>query len=109
MSSSLDITYINENGKIYSEEYFNSEKNDDIDSVIGCKIVTKTGNRKTEGVCNFTEVPKFILNIINESNRLLINRQDSLLKEIKEEFQLKLGEKDAIISNLRKEVRSKAN
>ena len=75
----------------------------------GMKMLTRTGSKKTDGVCNFTEMPKFFLDIMTENTRLLVLRQDTLLSELKEDFQLKLSEKDVTISDLRKELRSKAN
>ena len=106
MSENMDLKLINESVKKYSDEYLVNKTN--LEGLMSCKTTVKVGNKKTEGSCHFSEIPQFFLDLMAENNRLLLLRQDTVISELREEYENRLSEKDKKIADLQKEVREKA-
>ena len=106
-----DLDFIMNTLKTYGEQYFATNKNDPSTAAL-CSTTVSTrgkGNKTEDQVCIFKEVPPFILPLLRELVKNLLEQQKNTIDTLKEEFKDALKEKDNEISDLKSELRIHRN
>ena len=103
---SKDAQYINNMLKDFGVNYFtNAESNDSGRISVSS---TRRGAKETQNF-TFNEVPPFILALMNEHTKMLLEQQKALFDTYKDEVNVLLIKKDETIADLRSELREVRN
>ena len=103
---SQDLDYVMNTLKSFGEQYF-ANNNDDKNAAVIRRNVK--GNKVEDQTCVFKEVPPFMLALMREMAKNILEQQKNNIDIIKREFNDKLKEKDDTIANLKSELRLHRN
>ena len=108
---SLDLDYIMNTLKSYGEEYFTKGNNSDKNSAAlhGTAVSTRKGSKTEDQICVFNEVPPFILALMRELAKNLLEQQKNTIDDLKENYDTKLKDRDDTIAVLKSELRTHRN
>ena len=104
-----DLKYIRNKLSAFCNDHFKQLRNEGTDPVVICNIQTVKGKKQVESSCNLTEIPSFFFDLLGENNRLMMERNDTKIDKVREDFKLEIQEKDERILDLESQIRSKAN
>ena len=107
----MDLEYIINTITSYGQEYFSSDNTADNNSATlhGTAVKARKGNKVEELTCIFKEVPPFMLALIKELVKTMLDQQSSTIKKLKEDFKDELSKRDKKIESLQSEIRTHRN
>lgn len=108
--ASVDLDYIMNVVKNFGTDYFSKSQNDSSSvSVYGTTLNLRRGSKTEESACYFNEIPPFMLAVMREQTKVIMEYIRTDKKEMQEDYDRKLKEKDAQIADLKSEIRSNKN
>ena len=117
--SDLDVEWVMNGVKSFCKDYFAKQTNEnvnegDVVSVTATKLSARgRGGKVDDVVCNFTEVPEFMIQMLQHHTKLMMERQDSKINEavgdLVVKYEEKLTEKDELITELKQNLRDTEN
>ena len=105
MSVNLDNAYIMNALTTFGQEFFAAENNADKSST----VKLKKGNKTEEATCTFKELPPYILPLINELIKNLMEKQENEIAALKTYFDDEIKKRDDKIDDLKSEIRNHRN
>ena len=95
--ASQDVEYINNMLNDFGVNYFSNTKN--TDSGLVSVSSTRRGNKEAQ-TCQFNKVPSFILALMKEHTKMLLEQQKSVFDTYKDEVNVMLTKNAETIANL---------
>ena len=106
-----NLEYIINTVKSHGEQYFSTGDNEANNSATlhGSAVSTRKGSKTEDQTCVFKEVPPFILALLNELAKNLLEHQRNTINDLKQEYENKLKDRDSTIKDLKSEIRTLRN